>query len=175
DVVQPVLVEPADEGHFEVTDPAGHGSSRHVPGAKVVVDPRQLCRQPLHGRSTLLDARHSGVSSQPDLRRPRAAVFLTRGARHFSRSTAAGTLPSVQSDTVSGGRERPMDDTPDEGTAADVTSRAGVAIEAPAAAAADRARDRLRALDDAPLEEHVEVYEDVHRQLQEGLADLDEG
>ena len=41
--------------------------------------------------------------------------------------------------------------------------------------AADDARERLQALDDAPLEEHVGVYEDVHRRLQEGLADLDEG
>jgi hypothetical protein len=41
--------------------------------------------------------------------------------------------------------------------------------------AAQDARERLQALDDAPLEEHVEVYEDVHRRLQEGLADLDEG
>ena len=40
--------------------------------------------------------------------------------------------------------------------------------------AADEARARLSTVDDAPLEEHVEVYEDVHRQLQEGLADLDE-
>ena len=40
--------------------------------------------------------------------------------------------------------------------------------------AADQARERLGDVDDAPLEEHVEVYEDVHRQLQEGLADLDE-
>jgi hypothetical protein len=40
--------------------------------------------------------------------------------------------------------------------------------------AADEARERLEAVDDAPLEEHVEVYEDVHRRLQEGLADLDE-
>ena len=42
-------------------------------------------------------------------------------------------------------------------------------------AAADEGRARLRALDDAPLDQHVEVYEDVHRRLQEGLADLDEG
>jgi len=41
--------------------------------------------------------------------------------------------------------------------------------------AADDARERLQAVDDAPLEEHVEVFEDVHRRLQEGLADLDEG
>jgi hypothetical protein len=40
--------------------------------------------------------------------------------------------------------------------------------------AADDARDRLQALDGAPLEQHVEVLEDVHRRLQEGLADLDE-
>ena len=36
------------------------------------------------------------------------------------------------------------------------------------------ARERLQAVEDAPLDEHVEVYEDVHRRLQEGLADLDE-
>ena len=63
-----------------------------------------------------------------------------------------------------------MTDTPDRGAAADVASSGG-----PSAAAAERARERLQALDDAPLDEHVEVYEDVHRQLQEGLADLDEG
>jgi hypothetical protein len=40
---------------------------------------------------------------------------------------------------------------------------------------ADAARARLSGVDEAPLEEHVEVYEDVHRRLQEGLADLDEG
>jgi len=40
--------------------------------------------------------------------------------------------------------------------------------------AADAAADRLGKLDEAPLEEHVEIYEDVHRRLQEGLADLDE-
>jgi len=63
-----------------------------------------------------------------------------------------------------------MTETPDEATA-DVVGHSGV----PAATAAERARERLRALDDAPLDEHVEVYEDVHRELQEGLADLDEG
>jgi hypothetical protein len=40
--------------------------------------------------------------------------------------------------------------------------------------AADDARARLSDVDEAPLESHVEVYEDVHRQLHEGLADLDE-
>jgi hypothetical protein len=41
--------------------------------------------------------------------------------------------------------------------------------------AADEAAERLSALDDAPLDEHVEIYEDVHRRLQDGLAELDEG
>ena len=40
--------------------------------------------------------------------------------------------------------------------------------------AADSAADRLAELESAPLEEHVGIYEDVHRRLQEGLADLDE-
>ena len=64
-----------------------------------------------------------------------------------------------------------MTNTPDDLAADDVARAAGV----PAETAAERARERLQALDEAPLEEHVEVYEDVHRQLQEGLADLDEG
>jgi len=40
--------------------------------------------------------------------------------------------------------------------------------------AADGAADRLAELEEAPLDEHVAIYEDVHRRLQEGLADLDE-
>lgn len=42
-------------------------------------------------------------------------------------------------------------------------------------AAADAARARLEELDEAPLEEHVGIFDDVQRRLQEGLADLDEG
>jgi hypothetical protein len=41
-------------------------------------------------------------------------------------------------------------------------------------ASVDAAAERLTELDEAPLEEHVGIYEDVHRRLQEGLADLDE-
>jgi hypothetical protein len=40
--------------------------------------------------------------------------------------------------------------------------------------AVEVARERLAAVDEAPLEEHVAIYDDVHRGLQEGLADLDE-
>jgi hypothetical protein len=40
--------------------------------------------------------------------------------------------------------------------------------------AADDASRQLAELDEAPLADHVEIYEDVHRRLQEGLADLDE-
>jgi hypothetical protein len=42
------------------------------------------------------------------------------------------------------------------------------------APATEAARTRLAELDETPLEGHVEVFEDVHRRLQEGLADLDE-
>ena len=52
------------------------------------------------------------------------------------------------------------------------------AVEAPASttgvAAADEAAARLADIDDAPVDAHVGIYEDVHRRLQEGLADLDE-
>jgi hypothetical protein len=52
---------------------------------------------------------------------------------------------------------------------------AGEAPEPTGVPAADAARELLATVDDAPLDQHVEVYEDVHRRLQEGLADLDEG
>lgn len=41
-------------------------------------------------------------------------------------------------------------------------------------AAADEAAARLRDLDGAPVEQHVAIYEDAHRRLEESLADLDE-
>lgn len=41
-------------------------------------------------------------------------------------------------------------------------------------AAADEAARRLAEVADAPVDAHVGIYEDVHRRLQEGLADLDE-
>ena len=37
-----------------------------------------------------------------------------------------------------------------------------------------RALDRLTGLDDRPVAEHVEVYDAVHRLLQDALASLDE-
>jgi hypothetical protein len=44
--------------------------------------------------------------------------------------------------------------------------------ESPPAVAA--ARTRLEALDGAPVTEHVEVFDGVHRLLQDALATLDE-
>lgn len=40
--------------------------------------------------------------------------------------------------------------------------------------AADAAMERLRAVESAPLEDHVEIFDDVHRRLAEGLAELDD-
>jgi hypothetical protein len=80
-------------------------------------------------------------------------------------------MASTGSDTVSPEGGRFVDDDAPDAThpePEDDTPPSGVA-------AADEARARLDAVRDAPLEQHVEVYEDVHRRLQEGLADLDEG
>jgi hypothetical protein len=62
--------------------------------------------------------------------------------------------------------------TPDE-TAA-TADEASDAAEATGVRAADDARSRLADLDEASLEEHLDINEDVHRRLHEGLADLDE-
>jgi hypothetical protein len=46
--------------------------------------------------------------------------------------------------------------------------------ESTGVAAADAALDRLRDVAAAPLEEHVEIFDDVQRQLHDGLAELDD-
>lgn len=64
----------------------------------------------------------------------------------------------------------------------DLDTEASATPEAPSAAgaeptgvsAADEAAEQLRALDDAPLGDHVGIYEDVHLRLQDALADLDD-
>ncbi len=40
--------------------------------------------------------------------------------------------------------------------------------------AADSALARLQDVETAPLEEHVEIFDDVQRRLHEGLAELDD-
>jgi hypothetical protein len=50
----------------------------------------------------------------------------------------------------------------------DAATRTGVA-------AADDALDRLDDLVDAPLDTHVELFDEVQRRLHEGLAELDDG
>ncbi|MGN6472407.1 MAG: hypothetical protein ACTHK4_02005 [Mycobacteriales bacterium] len=46
--------------------------------------------------------------------------------------------------------------------------------EATGVTAVDAALERLRDLEGAPVEAHVEVFDDVQRQLHEALAELDE-
>jgi hypothetical protein len=55
-----------------------------------------------------------------------------------------------------------------EHTTGEPTARTGVT-------AADDALDRLERLADAPLEDHVELFDEVQRRLHEGLAELDDG
>lgn len=38
----------------------------------------------------------------------------------------------------------------------------------------DAALERLHDISAAPVDEHVDIYDDVHRRLQDALADLDE-
>jgi hypothetical protein len=46
--------------------------------------------------------------------------------------------------------------------------------ESTGVAAADAALERLRDVDTAPLEDHVEIFDDVQQRLHEGLAELDD-
>jgi hypothetical protein len=61
------------------------------------------------------------------------------------------------------------------GTVAEPASTAVAAEpESTGVAAADSALGRLRDIDTAPLEDHVEIFDDVQRRLHEGLAELDD-
>jgi hypothetical protein len=62
--------------------------------------------------------------------------------------------------------ERPAD----EGSAV----AAAAAVEPTGVASVDAALERLRDLDGAPVEAHVEIFDDVQRQLHEALAELEE-
>jgi hypothetical protein len=46
--------------------------------------------------------------------------------------------------------------------------------ESTGVAAADSAIERLRDVAAAPLEEHVEIFDDVQQRLHDGLAELDD-
>jgi len=57
---------------------------------------------------------------------------------------------------------------------ADETEAAGVILREPTGVpTVDAAVERLAELDDLPTGEHVAIYDAVHRQLQDALADLD--
>ena len=57
-------------------------------------------------------------------------------------------------------------------TEQDVPYASGSVEDVPAAVLA--ARERLSALADTPVAEHVEAFDEVHRLLQDALATLDE-
>ncbi|MBV9485897.1 MAG: hypothetical protein JO246_07550 [Frankiaceae bacterium] len=46
--------------------------------------------------------------------------------------------------------------------------------ESTGVAAADAAARRLQDIETAPLDEHVEIFDDVQQRLHEGLAELDD-
>jgi hypothetical protein len=61
-----------------------------------------------------------------------------------------------------------------EPEAADETDAADIIAPQPTGVpTVDAAVDRLAELDDLPTGEHVAIYDAVHRQLQDALADLD--
>jgi hypothetical protein len=64
------------------------------------------------------------------------------------------------------GSEAETDDPPEYGPEADP-------VEPTGEARVDAAVERLRELARRPPAEHVAIYEDVHRRLQDALADLD--
>lgn len=55
-----------------------------------------------------------------------------------------------------------------------MTEQPADGLEPTGATAADAALERLRDVETAPLDEHVEIFDDVQQRLHEGLAELDD-
>jgi hypothetical protein len=88
---------------------------------------------------------------------------------------AEGQQESTRQAADEPGDESAVEQQSDDGASVDEASvDEGSVDERTGVAAADGAAARLRDLDGAPVEAHVEIYEDAHRRLEEGLADLDE-
>lgn len=90
-------------------------------------------------------------------------AFEAESAAEVAEEWAGGALGSTEADAdaTDPADSAPVDPVPTS------DERTGVP-------AADSALDRLLDLDAAPLEEHVEIFDDVHRRLHEGLAELDD-
>lgn len=67
-----------------------------------------------------------------------------------------------------------MEDAADMASETAPDTGSGVADEPTGVAAVDAALERLRDLDGAAVEAHVEIFDDVQRQLHEALAELEE-
>lgn len=72
--------------------------------------------------------------------------------------------------------ESPQNQTPEEPEAVAPGVLAGTTPQPPRSGeqAVDDAIDRLGALPEVPVAEHVGVFDEAHRMLQDSLADLDE-
>jgi hypothetical protein len=77
---------------------------------------------------------------------------------------------------VTGPDEHQQEQSPEEPTAAAATPATQTRSDPPQTdePTVDAAIERLRALDELPVAEHVGVFDEAHRQLQDSLADLDE-
>jgi hypothetical protein len=67
-----------------------------------------------------------------------------------------------------------LEDVSEEAAATDSELQAA-AGEPTGVASVDVAQARLRDVDESPVEAHVEIFDDVQRQLHDALAELDDG
>jgi hypothetical protein len=144
DVVYALLVDAGGERYVQILHRAHHRAAREVPHPRLAVHAVDSGGEVVEGRTALLDRRH---------------VRLRPG--HTPWATRLATLAHVGRRF---GYRRGVDDQEDPSTE----------LEATGVPAADSALERLRDIDTAPLEDHVEIFDDVQQRLHEGLAELDD-
>ena len=154
EVVHALGVEPGSEDHIEVPYDAEHAAFRDVFGTQRGVDAIHGLDQPIERSAALL-------------RRGHAQTLVGSPCSRFSASVQM-SAPGKPAPPMGGGR------------GGGCVSEAPEAVEEPTeeltgVPAVDAALERLRDIDAAPVESHVEIFDDVQRQLHDALAELDDG
>jgi hypothetical protein len=146
--VHTVRVNAGGETGIEVPDSAHDAAGGDLLAAYVGIQ-RIECRGQLVERlSALLDVGHV---NEPRGHCARDTRIATLAHRHVAAFQACGQIPSLTMD-----------------------NRVDTGLEATGVTAADSALERLRDVESAPLDEHVEIFDDVQRRLHDGLAELDD-
>lgn len=155
-IVDPVGIQPRCEADVQVAHQTDHGAFRDVARPQRRIDIADCGHQLIEGSAALLRRGHAQT------------LIARRSGRCVGYRRSVSEVPANALDA-------PADHASDGSSDGAAGDAGPVADEPTGVASVDAARARLRDLAAAPIEEHVEIFDDVQRQLHDALAELDDG